>query len=750
MVLSLGICLLERGIPLRCHAAYVRLEDSIPNDATLKKLHVHRSRSSKDFMECLVSRFQNLLLGSTYDNRWDGLPLDEEDEVAVEGDAHKIAVAMGARVDGASDSSTFCVAITFSSIGSTMIVMVFLLCRRNNCLLYSNFGIPGDSPLAMADEDIIQHVGLDVFMLLSFEGLAMTILATLMVPAFALLPLHWGRSRNKANFDLLFRFSFPGTDDPVVVFAHLLVMYYVVFVTIWWLRKAKTELKRRRHTWYFNLAAPRVTSVLAKNIPPRYRTDDALLEFFRANFTDEAVTRAYVVRNTEHLNLQLDLLEKAKKKKRICGREETAVMAERQRLQAAKNTYDPEINSSVGFVTFASRLHARHAMREETIGDDDDVISLYEVGDPIDVVYEDYQKCSCYSASCPLGEWALVYIGWFCIFLILIIWMPLVTCIAAVTHIDNVQYYSPEFASWLQAHPIVHGLYTDVLGVAVLAAVMNSMPSVILVIIQFMFRVGSNAGAQLLLERLYFKFLLLFVLLITAIGHGFFATFFFLAQNPFKLFPLLANTIPTISHYYLSYVIFGWLALCVEMLRISVWAYKVLMLLTGIPWSSQDGTIDFDYSGQRNGTAVFMFVVILVFCSLSPLIIPIGFIYFLISRIVHGYLCCFAECPKADTGGEFWFAMGRQAHIGLFFYVLLMVGVLCSPRTGAPLWMAIPAVAYVIGAYVDFRTVQDWSTPPLQTIIAADTAIDSGEVPKLPAGPDMFVQSECEEVRETT
>merc|ERR1712146_315842 len=67
---------------------------------------------------------------------------------------------------------------------------------------------------------------------------------------------------------------------------------------------------------------------------------------------------------------------------------------------------------------------------------------------------------------------------------------------------------------------------------------------------------------------------------------------------------------------------------------------------------------------------------VLVFASLSPLIIVLGLINFILCRVVFGYLLVWAETKKPDLGGVFWVTCLRHLQWGLFLYILTMAGCL--------------------------------------------------------------------------
>ena len=60
----------------------------------------------------------------------------------------------------------------------------------------------------------------------------------------------------------------------------------------------------RRYQWLATVPRPRSTTVMVRNIPPMYRSDSALKDYFDRVFSEESmhtVERAYVIRKTGRL-----------------------------------------------------------------------------------------------------------------------------------------------------------------------------------------------------------------------------------------------------------------------------------------------------------------------------------------------------------------------------------------------------------------------------------------------------------------
>merc|ERR1719183_1638905 len=84
---------------------------------------------------------------------------------------------------------------------------------------------------------------------------------------------------------------------------------------------------------------------------------------------------------------------------------------------------------------------------------------------------------------------------------------------------------------------------------------------------------------------------------------------------------------------------------------------------------------DQDYYGMGGRSARFTLnmVIALVYCSLTPLIVPLTILNFAICRLVYSYLFAFAETRKPDMGGVFFVTQLEHVQHGLLLYVVLMI-----------------------------------------------------------------------------
>eukprot|EP00932_Pfiesteria_piscicida_P003363 SRR837773.13278.p1 GENE.SRR837773.13278~~SRR837773.13278.p1 ORF type:complete len:159 (-),score=20.95 SRR837773.13278:702-1178(-) len=110
-------------------------------------------------------------------------------------------------------------------------------------------------------------------------------------------------------------------------------------------------------------------------------------------------------------------------------------------------------------------------------------------------------------------------------------------------------------------YPEQVALWNGLVGTLVLTALMSTVPSFLMWIFSMFVVLKSYTQQQLRVQIWYFYFLVVFVLLVTAIGSsefGLLQTITFLVRNPLEIFPRLAEKMPSSTHFYLEYLLVQW------------------------------------------------------------------------------------------------------------------------------------------------------------------------------------------------
>lgn len=508
-----------------------------------------------------------------------------------------------------------------------------------------------------------------------------------------------------------------------------------------------------RYRWLSQMDFPQSTTVLVQGMPESMSSDARLQSYFAGLFGDNAVVRCYVVRNTRLLQRKLERLRKAERElakavlRTQAGGSDPAsselvqfrresladikeeVTAERVRLGRLSHALDPDVCTSTGFVTFRTRLDMRLAAREQ-LGTDAFALVLQQAPSPMDVSYD---------ALITRPSFTLQRLGALSTFGVFLAFVPAVVFVSTLLNLNSWQQVFPAIGRLRHSVPIAMEMLEGVLATLSLKLMLSFVPAVLLRLVRAFSKPVSNSSAQLQLQRTYFAFLVVFVLLVTSFAQGLITTLLFVAQQPTAIVPLLAKSLPLTSRFYVNYLVLGWGSCMCELLRP---APLVLFLSLREFTSQEDARIraeeDSVLMGTRAARSTFMLVIALVFCSICPLVLLVAFVYFLLERFAHGYLFMAAEPRQGDTGGEIFVQALKQVHVGLMIYVLLMVGVLGA--RGAE--FSLPLVVLLLVVMWSLHGMEGylWANLPLDRVFDlddADPAFEEG------LEHEVYEQAEC-------
>eukprot|EP00929_Paragymnodinium_shiwhaense_P091563 TRINITY_DN51487_c0_g1_i1.p1 TRINITY_DN51487_c0_g1~~TRINITY_DN51487_c0_g1_i1.p1 ORF type:complete len:750 (+),score=186.77 TRINITY_DN51487_c0_g1_i1:338-2587(+) len=638
----------------------------------------------------------------------------------------------------------------------------------------------------LTDEDAWREAGLDGLMLITYFRLSRRIIGLVALACLLVLcPTHYfyGVQSQKANIDIVSRISIealltrPSFATQVPYWIHAIMVWVVVLTAISLIYKEHVRYLDLRFKWLCQLKRPQATTLLIENIPGELCSDAALHQYFVKLFGQDAIERAYLVRRTGYLrNLIADrsAAEDALKRAEVawdeqsrdpekrpmtnvqqylwcCGAEGEDAMAlhahqvrtfqarvdsERRSVEEAvplKDTAIGGVCSKAGFVTFTSLRSCRLASREQ-FKPDATVMVPYAPPPPDDVDWEAIGKDPIVRES---SRWLFgVYL-----MAIFFAWLPMVASVGALVNFHEIEERVPFVAELCENRPSLALLIQAVVSAGLLKLLMSMMPFALMWGIRRFLSPRSGNEAQVRLQAVYYAFLVMFVLLITAITSTLWNTVKTLADSPRMVFPMLATSLPGKSHWYTEFIILGWVADTAELIRISnLSAFLGWRLLLGQEEAkrrSEPQDQDFYGMGARMSRCALHLTVALVFCTCFPPIACIAWVMLLISTHTHTYLIVFAENKMPDYGGEFWVEGLKHILCGLVLFVLLMVGVLHEHSSWRQSLFALTSLMAIAVCWRSLGLLV-WQSLPFETVAEVDDH-DRNCLPKA----FEYVQREC-------
>ncbi|CAK9023214.1 unnamed protein product [Durusdinium trenchii] len=598
----------------------------------------------------------------------------------------------------------------------------------------------------ISKDEVEEKAGLDHAMHLEFLELAMRLCVLVGMPCVLILcPLHAFCGGGAAGQDRLSTIGMGNVQHGSwVCWVHAFMVWYVALVVHAQVHRSQKNFLPLRMRWLKEMPEPAVTSVLLQNIPEHLKTTKELQTFFDDGiFGYSAVKQVYFAKDTREL-LQWKRTAEESLRGKVSFRTGTGKVLKDAELHAvaesmaeklrAETLRSDDLNHSCAFVTFQRRREAALAYRLLS-ADDNDGIRADLPPDPAEVLWPDL----CVS---PERQAVLELLGYFVIFLVFWGFMPLVVLIQSIANLSTLENQIPFFKYLIEQLPVIATLWNGLMASFALTVALSFLPSLLILIFSNFFTSKAEVNRQHRLQIWYNYFLVVYVLLVTAVGSSIFTTGKHLLERPFDAPSLLASNMPKSTHFYLNFIPMQMASYATAGLRMAqtgkYLAFRSCYDEQMAKQKSEPEDPDFLGMGSRSARAALQLSTVLTFCTLSPLISILGFWMFAVCRTMHGFLFVWVEEKKSDLGGVFWVTSLEQVQQGLFLFVLLMTGVLAERASNfVPSFIAASSCVFVYWSYVSFKRRHRWQHLEVEEILQEE------EMPKARVSTDdQYMQPE--------
>jgi len=671
------------------------------------------------------------------------------------------AAVSGVETNAAGDLTTFLTGLMTNSAMIVACVVGFIAMKFRYPKMFYYYSLSGELPDSPGEEwfswirlsqkrvheEHRKYAGLYHAMLLEFTMMCKRILLTIGIPMILLMcPLNFffGHGDAEKTGDNLSRIAMGN-----VAFYHpwLYYVYGLITVMVVWVVRRETFISMRkfcdsRFIWMKQLKNPQASTVLVEGIPEEYQSDEKVAEYFSRMFSQGSVKAVHVAKNIVQLESVYSELKDAMmalakaqqewenagkpadarpKVKSIMGQSEDAIDHYTQQVELktkeAKEYRENFIkdakagvggvNGHSGFVTFSDVRDARVALNVKFSKD----LNLWKVTQPPPpsaVIWSDMKVNIDLRSGKRLVGYGLVfglYVAFtpFCIF---------------VTNLATAVNLGPFQSLW--------AAYAPTLGLLIF---LSFAPTVLINIFSMLFNFKSEVSNQLELQNWYFWFMVFFVIGVTVVGQNFLKFVEDVANEPTALPMLLAEKMPSSTHYYLNFLVLQWVTAAMNLTRyVQVAKYVGFSKL----WSDDDARAlaepeDQDYYGMGSRSARFTInmLIAIIFGTLSPLMYLLAWVNFYLCRVIYGYLFVYAETRKEDSGGFFFVNSLHHVYAGLFFYCLLMIGIFLERAPNyVPAGFGVVALIYAFASYRAYIYDFEWETLPWEEIAQSSDGKD--------------------------
>ncbi|CAB4386826.1 uncharacterized protein OCT59_010400 [Rhizophagus irregularis] len=190
---------------------------------------------------------------------------------------------------------------------------------------------------------------------------------------------------------------------------------------------------------------------------------------------------------------------------------------------------------------------------------------------------------------------------------------------------------------------------------------------------------GFNARSVIELSTFakYYFFLLVNVLLVFSIA-GAVATAYETITDPTGVPRRLAETLPRVSSFFVNFVVIQGIGLFpIHLLQVKevayIWVMRIFFSKTPRDYAKASAPPFMNY-GEELPPMVLIFVIVIVYSSLRPVITLFGAIYFFLGYMCYKYLLLYVYFHPYETAGLAWPKIFRRIIIGLYIYQIMMIG----------------------------------------------------------------------------
>lgn len=568
-------------------------------------------------------------------------------------------------------------------------------------------------------------IGLDNALLLEFCDVCMRMLFFILVPLYGIEA--YASYLYEGTFeahDYLSSLSFQ-IEDPHgwVSWAHVAMIWSVVFIVEWCLFRAQDRFIMLRFRWLRQLPDLRARTILVEGIPKSWteRSDRKLQEYFQQMFSKEAVQSANIVKDTTAL---LSYIEERDKAELSLTEHENRELLKDLKEELDRKNQDVETERKKrgrkcmysGFVTFQSKKDAQIALTLAYRTNRSEMVCSVPP-EPQDIIWSDLM-------APPDETGSRLFIGYALMIILYLAFIPLVLGIMNVTSVVDMG----------PLQPVWQGLGSPI-G---LMTLISFGPTSFLPILRTFFVHKSDSSSQVKMQVLIFWFQLFFVVFVAVIGNFVveFGDDFY--QNPFATIGMLADAMPEGATFFLNFFVLQWASRCWALVRYGPLARFMALRrskefehdVEGARKEAEPEDQDCNGIGARSARMTISLIIAVIYSSLAPGIAVVALVNFAVCRVVYGYLIPFAESKKADLGGVFWVRQLEHLFFGIGIYCLMMSTVLYgrSEQSTGPACTAFPSVFYIAWSYQRFTTGKRWQQLPFKELVGSSTGkqVDAG------------------------
>ncbi|KAJ3044337.1 hypothetical protein HDV00_002657 [Rhizophlyctis rosea] len=283
------------------------------------------------------------------------------------------------------------------------------------------------------------------------------------------------------------------------------------------------------------------------------------------------------------------------------------------------------------------------------------------------------------------------------------LFLPLAaTFVSSIASLDRLVELAPFLGFFNNMPSALRGIIQGVLPTVLLAILFSLVPVFLRLLSRFAGLATVTAIESSLVNQ-YYGFLVFNVLLVVTISGSIFKTLGKILDHPQEIINILATTIPTVSSFFVNYILL--LALSGpsgELLQISTLILKplLLMFLGTTPRKIMLKTLPPEFkSGVVLAGHSFIATLGMTYAVVAPLVSVIVFVYFALWLVAYTYNMQYVYTNRFETGGKYLHKAAKQLFVALYLHEVIIAALFLLKQSWIQAGFVIFALLVTIGVH---------------------------------------------------
>lgn len=603
--------------------------------------------------------------------------------------------------------------------------------------------------IAVTEEEIIQKVGLDAVACLRFFKIGIQLFGFSLIFFAILIAVNVKSNGDQDGIDAASMSNIPQKSEDM--WAHFIGMYAISLFFYYISGKHYRELVELAQD-FKSKPRPHQFCVVVRCIPITHQTTEKFAEFFKKLFP-ETYHSSYLVHNFTELDKKIveytdtvkklehtsAAYEQSDKKERplmkvhegcsfcacLVGQKVDAIEYLEKKSAELKAAIEEERKKehqpmSVGFVSFKTLTGAAQAAQMR-IAVDPAIWKVQMAPEPRELHWPTLYKQpkEIYGTIMQIATVALV-----------LFWSIPVSFISSLTSLEKLSESLPFLEPLVDANPAVKGFLQGFLPTLAIIVFMALLPTILRAMSVFAGAAWESDVQREVLSKYYF-FQVFNVFLVTTLSGTIFQSISDILDDPTSVPKLLASSLPGNALFFINIVILtAFASFAAEICRLVPLIISEIMLR--FVAKTEREKRDLYNPGAADYSKIFPaylldFVLVMSYCIIAPIIIPFGFLFFVLGHLVWKHQFLYVYVSKFESAGSMWPQMFKYLVSGVLIAQITLIG-LIGLKYGyiqAPLLIPLPILTIVFHSHFQGRYRELLQSPNLALIVsnAADDVV---------------------------